>query len=266
MHRWLAIGVAMFCLAVPLAASAEQAYPEFTAQYSIKTNGIKTATAVFTLARTEQGEYLYQQQAESAGLASVFSSAKSKQVSRWRFINGQIVVSEFSSKRKGGDDDDNATLVFDWESMRVRNIGAGEQWDIAMPEGTLDAMLMQLALSLDLMRGETVFEYPVAIRGRIKRFQFEQVAEEPVSVASGTYDAVKIQRMDDDKDKSWTWNVPELNYFPVRFLKEKKSGLTVDIILEKLEFKSGAEKPIASPESVPDPVEDPAAAASQSAG
>lgn len=243
MIRQLALSLAFVWLA--LSAVADTVYPEFTAHYSVKTNGIKTATAVFTLTRDEQGEYLYQQQSQAVGVASMFTSAKSRQSSRWHYRDKRIEVSEFTSMRKGGDDDDNASLVFNWDTQRVSNIGAGEQWDIAMPEGTLDVLVMQLAMTLDLQRGETVFEYPVAIRGRIKRFQFEPVAEEKIKLAMGSFDAVKLQRMDDKKDKSWTWSVPELDYFPVRFLKEKKNGLKVDIVLEKLEFKEVGEEALA---------------------
>ena len=133
-------------------------------------------------------------------------------------------------------------VVVPAEDLRVGDrhpdVGAGEPWEIVMPEATLDILVMQLAISLDLIRGKTVFQYPVAIRGRIKQFQFQQVAQEPVEFGLGTYDAVKIQRKDDAKDKSWTWNVPELYYFPVRFVKQKQSGLEVDIVLEKLAFKT----------------------------
>ena len=264
MVKWLIVSFALLCLVAVMPAYADRAYPEFTAHYTIKTNGIKTATAVFTLTRDEQGNYLYQQQAQEVGLASMFSPGVAIQSSHWRFIDKRIVVSKFKSQRDGGDDDDNAELVFDWQSLRVKNIGAGKQWDIAMPAGTLDIMVMQLAMSLDLIRGETVFEYPVAIRGRIKQFQFQQLAQEPVEFGMGTYDAVKVQRMDDDKDKSWTWCVPELNYFPVRFVKHKGNGLKVEIVLEKLAFKtpSEASSSVSSPGSSPAPVVAPSAAAS----
>jgi hypothetical protein len=265
MVKELIASVALLCLVAVMPAYADSAYPEFTAHYTIKTNGIKTATAVFTLTRDEQGNYLYQQQAQAVGLASMFSPGVAIQSSHWRFIDKRIVVSEFKSQRDGGDDDDNAELVFDWESLRVKNVGAGEQWDIAMPAGTLDILVMQLAMSLDLIRGEKVFEYPVAIRGRIKQFQFKQVAQEPVEFGMGTYDAVKVRRMDDDKDKSWTWSVPELNYFPVRFVKHKSNGLKVEILLEKLALKTLAQDSSShsSPESAPAPAVVPAVAASR---
>jgi len=254
-----------FCLTLPTLANADAFYPAFTAQYLVKTNGLKTAIAEFTLTLDAQGNYVYRQQSSAVGLASLFTSAKSEQTSRGRFIDGAIVVSEFNSERKGGDDDDNARLVFNWETSRVNNIGAGEHWDIEMPAGTLDIMVMQLAMTLDLIRGEKVFEYPVAVRGRIKHFQFEQVAEEPVTVGTGTYNAIKVQRMDDDKDQSWTWSVPELDYFPVRFVKKKKGGLTVDILLEKLAFETAptAAANDASPESAPVPAAVAAPVASQ---
>ncbi len=244
------IACLLVMVARPLLAAA--VYPEFTARYSVTLNGIKTAKVVFSLSRNEQGEYLYQQKSEAVGLVATFAPAKSRQRSHWRFIDNHLVVSEFESRRKGGDDDDNAHIIFDWEQRRAKNIGAGEHWDIAIPEGTLDGLTVQLLMSLDLMRGKTQFDYPVVLRGRIKHFQFKKVAEETLELPLGIVKTVKIKRLDDDKDQSWTWVAPSLHYFPVRFLKHKKNGLKIEIVLEKINFQ----KPV---DTAAPPTETPAA-------
>ena len=41
---------------------------------------------------------------------------------------------------------------------------------------------------------------------------------------SNIYRTLKVGRTNDDKDQSWVWSAPELDYFPVRFLKKKKSA------------------------------------------
>jgi hypothetical protein len=67
------------------------------------------------------------------------------------------------------------------------------------------------------------------------------VGEETVELDSGSYRAIKVERKKDDRDRSWVWSAPELDYFPVRFLKHKKSGLKIQLTLKKLEFTPSGE-------------------------
>jgi hypothetical protein len=52
----------------------------------------------------------------------------------------------------------------------------------------------------------------------------------------GEYDAVIVERVDDDRDQTRIWSVPELNYFPVRYLKQKQSGIKHELSLRRVEF------------------------------
>ncbi len=230
----LAVLVITFLPARPIAAGAEEAYPEFVADYIVRVNGIKVGEATFSLEHGEAGEYLYRQRSKSTGVAALFGSDTSTQSSRWRYVDGNIQPIEFRSERKEGDEDDNAHLLFNWQELRVENRGAGEHWNIEIPEGTLDSLVMQMAMLFDFREGKTRLEYPVATRGRIKHYVFEVTGKETVELPFGKYEAIRAERRDDKKDKSLVWGAPALDYFPVRFLKQKKAGVEVEILLQKL--------------------------------
>jgi hypothetical protein len=89
---------------------------------------------------------------------------------------------------------------------------------------------------LDLRDGKKHLEYPVATRGRIKDYRFALVGEETIELPFGKYQALKVERTDDERDKSWIWSAPELEYFPVRFLKQKASGVKTEILLQRVTF------------------------------
>jgi hypothetical protein len=95
---------------------------------------------------------------------------------------------------------------------------------------------MQLALLFELRDGSTEFQFPVAHQGRIKQYRFKQTGRERVELPMGEYDTLIVERLDDDRDKTQIWSVPELNYFPVRYLKHKKSGVKIELSLRKLKF------------------------------
>ena len=224
-------------------ACGEEPYPPFTASYDVRANGLKVGTVLVTLTRENNGQFLYRQQSKTKGIAALFGTDKSDQSSRWVFHEGNIRVIEYRSHREGGDDDDNEHLIFDWDAKRVRNTGAGEHWDIEMPEGAIDRLVMQLDMLFDLRDGQTDMAYRIARQGRIKTYLFGVVGEEDIKLDNGTYRAIKVMRKEEDDDQSWVWSAPELDYFPIRFLKQKKSGLKTELSLRKLEFAQDSPPP-----------------------
>jgi hypothetical protein len=95
---------------------------------------------------------------------------------------------------------------------------------------------MQLALLFELLDGSTEFQYPVAHQGRIKQYRFKQTGKEKIELPMGEFNTLIVERLDDDRDRTQIWSVPELNYFPVRFLKHKKNSVKKELLLRKVEF------------------------------
>ncbi len=217
-------------------ADSNQPYPEFVAEYDTIANGFSVGSVTISLMRSGKDKYLYQQESTSSGIAALFGKDKSLQSSLWKLEEGHIKVLEYKSKRKGGDDDDNSHLVYDWDNNTVKNMGAGEHWEIPLPEKTLDRLVMQLAMLFELREGKTEFNYQIPRQGRIKSYSFALLGEDEIELTSGVYKTLKVGRTNDDRDQSWVWSAPELDYFPIRFLKKKQSGIKIELILRKLDF------------------------------
>lgn len=229
----LAGATALMCQLTDAAGS----WPSFTAKYVISTGGLKTGKATVSLSCGDDGDYLYRQESEPTGLASLFAPNRAVQTSRWRFgPDGRVRPLEYEASQRGGDDDANVHLQFDWVAHRVRNTGAGDHWTLHMPDDTLDPLSMTLALMDGIERGHTRFDYPVAVRGRIKHYRFSKVGDEKVKLPFGSFDAVRVARTDEDEDKSWIWSAPALHYLPVRYLKRKSGGVEIEMRLEQVRF------------------------------
>lgn len=225
-----------FSMNARCAADSNSPYPEFIAEYDASVNGIGIGTVTVTLKDAGNGEYLYRQESNSKGLVSLFAATDSLETSRWTLRDGRIAPLEYRSERKGGADDDNEHLLFDWDTHKVRNIGAGPHWEIDLPDGTLDRLVMQLGILFDLRDGARQFDYQIPREGRLKEYRFALVGEDKIELTAGVYRTLKIERTNDDKDKNLVWSSPELDYFPVRFLKHKKNGLKITLSLRKLDF------------------------------
>lgn len=221
-------------------AGGDDPYPAFIASYAATANGLGIGSVQVSLTHEGGNEYLYRQESVSTGIAALLRRNNSTQSSRWRYQDNRIQVLDYRSRRRGGDDDDNEHLIFDWKAQRVRNSGAGEHWEIPIPEDAVDRLVMQLAMLFDLRDGKTQVSYRVPRQGRIKTYEFGLVGEETLDLKSGSYRTLKMERKNDDKDQSLVWSAPELDYFPVRFLKRKKSGVKIELVLRKLEFLPGS--------------------------
>ena len=220
----------------PASATDSHPYPEFTAVYDARINGIPMAEVSFSLHKLDNGDYVYQRKLASVGVASLFGKEVSTATSRWRFTNNWIQVLEFQSSNEDGDADDNLHLIFNWKTAHVKNVSTADPWQTKMPKGTLDKLVMQLALLFELRDGRTEFQYPVAHQGRIKQYRFKQTGKEKIELPMGEYNTLIVERLDEDRDKTSFWSVPELNYFPVRFLKQKKNGLKKELLLREVKF------------------------------
>ncbi|HFD79949.1 MAG TPA: DUF3108 domain-containing protein, partial [Gammaproteobacteria bacterium] len=195
-----ALGLMLSGLAVQAAAEATlpPPYPDFRAEYEAYLNGFHIADAVFTLTRNERGEYLYRSESKTRGLARLFGTRDATESSRWRYTPDGIRVLEYRSLKPGGDADDNEHLVFDWKHHRVKNVSPLDPWSMELPAGTLDKMVMQLAMLFDLRNGKKVFEYRVPRQGRIKTYHWALVGEDVTELDDlGSFRTLKLMRTDD---------------------------------------------------------------------
>lgn len=223
----------MWLALASLAADADPRVPVFSAHYDVRVNGIGVAEAEFSLAPTgDNNQYIYRQSSRSTGLAALFGRQSVRETSRWELTEGGIRPIEYRYRREGGDDEDrDVELTFDWTNHRVENRVAGQPWSMDIPDGTLDKLLVQVAMLIDLRSGQSEFTYPVADGGRLKHYRFAVIGEETVELPDGEYRAIKLQRTDDDRDKTYIWAAPDLNYIPIRFMKVKKSGMKYEMRL-----------------------------------
>lgn len=223
----------------PSAAQTEVSVPTFQAHYDVRINGIKVAKSRFSLTRKGDNEFLYEQNSEAIGIASWFKREKVRETSHWKLTEQGIQPVTYRYSRKGGSDDREVELIFDWQSHRVENRVKDQPWSMDIPDGALDKLVMQIAMLLDIQSGETHFKYPIADGGRLKHYEFKVVGEEKIKLPSGKVNTIKLARLDDDRDQTFIWVAPEMQFIPVRFLKIKKSGLKYEIRFRRIVGNKG---------------------------
>ena len=207
----------------------------FVAEYDVQTNGLTVGTVTVSLSRDGEGTYLLRQESTSRGLGGFVASSSRTETSRWKLFEGRIRALEYDSKLDGGDDEENAHLRFDWAVGRVRSVGDGAAWEIAIAPGVVDPLLMQMAMAIDLAGGKEHLVYQVPRQGRIKTFVFNRVGEETVSLQTGSFRTMKVIREDDRRDHTVIWSAPDLGYLAVRIWKERAWNVDMNVQLRKLD-------------------------------
>lgn len=198
--------------------------PDFDVRYQLHLDGFKVGEAHYQLSRQDD-HFLYQSRTQPTGIAAWFRKDQVQEHSTWTLQNARIQPLRYHYQRTGGKKERFAELTFDWQSGQVENLVEGQPWQMDIPVGTLDKMVVTLALMLDLRQGKREVEYAIADGGKLKTYRFRVVAEERVETNIGSFDALKLERIrKDNKRYTALWCAPALHYLPIRIKQREKDG------------------------------------------
>ncbi|NIR61777.1 MAG: DUF3108 domain-containing protein [Gammaproteobacteria bacterium] len=223
---------------LPLASLAAPSAPldPFDAKYTVRAKGFKVAEMTLSLQRDGEARFLYRARTRAAGLLALFRDDRVDEQSLWIYYEGSIRPLRYRYDHTGRDEPRHVRLRFHWERGVVENTVSGDSWRMDIPPGTLDKLAIQLAVMLDLRRGERALTYPIADGGKLKTYRFEIVGRERVETPAGEYQTVKLrrQREDDDERVTHFWCAPTLGFLPVQVEHMKKGKGTAHMTLESV--------------------------------
>lgn len=203
-------------VATELAALEEADLMPFASRYELSIKGIPQGETRLQLEPDQPGTYLYHSLSEPKSLAAWFRDETVREQSRFEVTAEGLRPLGFEYQRSSDQANRSVTIRFDWEKNRVLNSVKGDSWSMAVPDGTLDKILVNLALMLDLQHGSRHLEYPVADGGLLKTYRFDVINEARIETPAGTFETVLVKRSRDNNQLTYLWCAPELGYLPVR--------------------------------------------------
>lgn len=202
---------------------AEGQLTPFTARFELRMNGLPVGEQTLSLTQGEQDTYTLETHSLPNRLASLFKAARRHEISRFRIMDDQLLSLEYRMHQTGGRRDRSAHLAFEWPESRVINEVEGQRWAMPIPADTLDMLNVQIALMRDLAAGSANLVYQIADGGKLKTFRFKVIAEERIKTGLGHLNALKIQRLREDLDRTtYLWCAPDLNYLPIQ-IRQRES-------------------------------------------
>ncbi|MDH5736752.1 MAG: DUF3108 domain-containing protein [Gammaproteobacteria bacterium] len=198
---------------------------------------------------------------------------KINEQSRFSHLDNHIRPDTYSYERTGVGKNRQALLTFDWPGGQVLNDVQNVPWKMAITDGTLDKLVYQLQLRLDLLAAReqgtditalTEFHYEVADGGRLKDYYFRSLGREVVETPLGEINALKLERIKSEKNReTLVWMDPDREYLLVKMIQVEKKGRALHLLIKSLAYPHApdslpAQKSPSFPEAPTEPDKPPA--------
>lgn len=213
------------------AAAAEPRLPDLDLTYAAEWNGIKLGDIMVTLKAGEGADcYRYESRAEPVGMVRMFYG-KPRETSEFCIAAGKVVPRRFSYQRG----DDSFTLDFDLPGGKVRD-GQGRERDI--PANAQDRFGLQQAMRLWVISnggkpdpGEV--EFALVDDDRVRHYRFAITGRETLKLPAGTFETVKVERVDNPDRISRYWVAPGAQWMPVKVESGRDGKIQLRMELRK---------------------------------
>lgn len=209
----------LLCL-IPMLGRAipdDAALPEFSAQYQLTRNGFAIGETHASLQIQTDGTFLYELRTDPSGILAWLTNTRVQERTAWTMQGEELLPLQYTYQRVVGGKERSVRQTFDWEQGVVRADIEGKSREITVPDGTLDKLLVQLALMLDLQAQSQDLEYRIVDDGKLKIYRFRIIGRERITTPMGDFDTLKVARIQEGRNRStMLWCAPELRYLPVR--------------------------------------------------
>ncbi len=184
--------------------------------YNVAWGGTTLGEGTLTLTPEGANCFNYELKTNPIGIVRwVYGSPR--EVSNFCVVNGVVVPSrhEFANSKRPKD---GFVLDFDWKKGLVLG---GRNGPLPITAGTLDRLSIHQAARLWVKQhaGEKnpgKFTVQIVDHKRIKSYVFAITGRGSVETDSGSFDAIRFERIDDPNTTLRFWLAPEKDYMPVR--------------------------------------------------
>ena len=238
-HRY-ALGILLlYCTS---SAAHADSVENFDATYRIKRAGLTLGSTRLSYRSTPDGRYTYNSTSGVGGFLSWLRKEHVRESSHGIMSAGRIRPDEYNFHRTGDRGNRVARVSFDWHNNRAVNTVDGKAWRMDIQPGTLDKLVVQIAIMQQLGTGPSDLEFSIADGGRPKRYSISIHGEETVDVPAGEFDTIMIeQQAENMQRRTILWAAPSLDYLPVKIMREESSGAVYYSVLESVSL-SGRER------------------------
>ncbi len=233
MKKPLLIGVLLLLCHADLYA-VDNLPPPFTAEYNVYAKGFPLGRGTRTLTPLQGGKFVFETSAQTTGLIALFTNIRIEERSVFTQIDGKIRPLEYTYRQTGKKSRLNH-ILFDWSQKVAKNTFKNQTKVIPLKEETLDRLLYQMVLMIELEQNKSQIRYFVADKGKIKVYIPMFLGKEVINTGIGRLKTVKYERRSSNGHRRTTlWCAPTLHYLPAR-VEHIEDGDRFSMVLESVQ-------------------------------
>lgn len=225
-------GFGALTVAILLGTATAWAAPDLLAprenRYDVQWGSISLGVGTIELKSLGNNCYQYRSTTDPVALVRWTYGAPSE-TSEFCVVDGDIRAQRFSyqnDKRRK----DNFSLEFDWKHNAVRLLSNGTLSQRPLPGLAYDRFVIREAVRLWVMRhpdpdSRPEAEFTMVDEDRVKTYRFAVTGRETVQSPAGTFETLRVERIDDPRKSYRYWIAPERDYIPVK-IEHVKDGKT----------------------------------------
>lgn len=127
-------------------------------------------------------------------------------------------------------------ITFDKTTQTITDNNLKTTYSNLWEDNLQDNLSYMLQASIDLSQGKKELHYPIFKSDYVKTYSFAVSEQEPLKTAIGTLNTLRVERINDKKDRTISaWFAIDHSYQLVRLTESKKGKTTYEINITKLE-------------------------------
>lgn len=208
-------------LAIPADAVAQTPVPAFDAEYEVIRNGKAVGSSRVSL-RREGDHWRYSSDTSGDRGMAALVGLQVQQHTDFLWLDGQPRPLSSRYEQKATLSNRSVLVRYDWDAGRYHLSDRRGEHEHDLPVNTVDRYGSGIAIATRLAAGEREFELPVAHADGIRVWRFRVSGEETVETTSGRVQALRVERVREDSDRSTiSWHDPQRDHIAVRMLQHE---------------------------------------------
>ena len=197
----------------------------FEASYKWIWHGMTVAISTLRLERQEDNRWVYRSKSEPRGLGRMFSE-RPIQESVLQVTDDGVHPLSYKADDGTSATKRDANVQFDWEHKRVTGVYEDAKVDMPLPRGIQDDLSVQIALMVELLRGQTPNKLLLISGNSTREYRYSRDGEETLKTPRGDVPTV-IYRSEKQNSPRVTrfWCAPSLGYIPMRVQQKRKDDV-----------------------------------------
>lgn len=226
--------LALACLAL-LSAAAVAAPAPFVAEYRMLRGSMHIADARFELSKDAEDGWTLRSTTKPVGWARLLTDEEVVETSTFRYGERGPIPLHYTYEQRNSKKDRDERYAFDWAAGRVSGTSRGAQLDLEVSRGTLDVLLLRIAVGDALERGALASSYAVVERGKLQHYAVSRTEPKQTKLPAGTYELQGVERVSEDGKKTTRLEyAPVLGWLPAVIEQREKNKPTYRLELEKI--------------------------------